>query len=240
MKPITVVLVDDHPVVLEGLNAMLSSDAGITVLAQASSGEEGVALTEQLEPDVVLLDVRMPGMSGTQAAREIKERRPKTAVVMLTMYDSQPYVLEAIQAGAAGYLTKDASRELVSRAVRTVVEGGTIVRSGLLRQAIQGLTRMGATDGVGDTQRIFERLTRRELDVAVLLAEGASNTEISDSLGLVEVTVKKYVHMVIQKLGVSDRTNAALLCARLGVDQFRSPRGQPEHTLPLRSVPSGI
>ncbi|MFQ5875342.1 MAG: response regulator transcription factor, partial [Dehalococcoidia bacterium] len=135
-KVIQVLVVDDHPVVREGLRAMLRSEPGIEVVGEASSGEEAVELCRQLKPDVVLVDIRMPGMSGIEVTQRIKSVQPSSAVIVLTMYDSEMYVVEAIRAGAAGYLVKDSSRELLSHAINSVVDGGNIVRSGLLIQAI--------------------------------------------------------------------------------------------------------
>jgi DNA-binding NarL/FixJ family response regulator len=136
---------------------------------------------------------------------------------MLTMYDSDMYVVDALQAGAAGYLTKDASRELLCHAVRSVIDGGTMVRSGLLRHAIDALLRASAGKKLESGVSLVERLTPRELDVLRLLARGDGNKEISQELKLAEITVKKYVQTVIQKLGASDRTQAAIQAARLGI-----------------------
>ena len=214
---IKVLLVDDHPVVREGLRAMLAGESGIELVGEASGGQEAVQEVASLKPDVVLMDIRMPDMSGTEATRQIKNANPTTSVIMLTMYDSEMYVVESIRAGAAGYLTKDASRELLGHAIRAVVDGGTLVRSGLLRQAIQGLlhTTDGTENGAGAS--LVGRLTPRELEVLRLLAKGLGNKALSKQLNIAEVTVKKHVQNVIGKLGVSDRTHAAVLAVRLGI-----------------------
>ena len=213
-----VLVVDDHPVVREGLRAMLDSDPGIEVIGEASSGQEGVEMAIQLAPDVVLTDIRMPGMSGIEVTQRIKAALPGTPVIVLTMYDSEMYVVEALRAGAAGYLVKDSSREFLCHAINAVMDGGTMVRSGLLRQAIQGILRIPQPDeGHGEQQGIVERFTPREMDVLRLVAQGHANREIARELSLVEVTIKKHVSSIIGKLGASDRTHAAIVAVRMGL-----------------------
>jgi len=214
---ITVMLVDDHPVVREGLRAMLASEPGIEVVAEAASGEEALQKTEEMKPQVVLMDIRMPGLSGTEATRQLKRSHPSTSVIMLSMYDSDLYVVEAIRSGAAGYLTKDTSRELLCHAIRAVVDGGALVRTGLLRQAVQGLSRPVKEGREGEDSSLASRLTPREIEVLRLLAQGHRNKVICAELNLAEVTVKKHVQSITGKLGVSDRTQAAVLGVRLGL-----------------------
>jgi two-component system response regulator DegU len=210
--------VDDHPVVREGLRAMLDSDPGVEVVAEAASGEEALEKAVQLEPDVLLTDIRMPGVSGIEVTQRIKQALPGTAVIVLTMYDSEMYVVEALRAGAAGYLVKDSSRELLLHAINAVMDGGTIVRSGLLRQAIQGLLRLPQqVEDSGAEHHLTERFTPRELDVVRLVTQGRANREIARELNLAEVTVKKHVQSIIAKLGASDRTHAAMVAVRLGL-----------------------
>ncbi len=216
-RTIKVLVVDDHPVVREGILAMLSGEPGIVVAGEASNGEEALQKVAELAPHVVLMDIRMPGMSGTETVKRLKRSWPAVPVVMLTMYDSDMYVVEAIQAGAAGYLTKDVSRELLSHAVRSVVDGGSMVCSGLLKLAIGAVLRTPAATKEGTAVSLVERLTPREMDVLRLVARGYANKEICAELGLAEVTVKKYVQAVVQKLGVSDRTHAAVQAVRLGL-----------------------
>lgn len=214
---IRVLLVDDHPVVCDGLRTMLAGEAGIEVVGEASCGEEALDKTAELKPHVVLMDIRMPGMSGIEATQRLKKAHPTTSVIMLTMYDSEVYVVEAIRCGAAGYLTKDSSRELICHAVRSAADGGTLVRSGLLRQAIQGMLRMPKDLKEPSASLLVDHLTPRELEVLRLLAQGHANKAISAELSLAEVTVKKHVQSIIGKLGASDRTHAAILSVRLGL-----------------------
>ena len=214
---ISVLLVDDHPVVRKGLRTMLMSEPGIDVVGGASNGEEAIHKVDELEPDVVLIDIRMPGMSGNEATLQIKKAHPTTSVIVLTMYDSEVHVVEAIRVGATGYLTKDASLELVCQAVRTVVGGGTLMRSGLLRRAIQNISEKEKGVGGELVPSMVGRLTRREVDVLRLLSRGDGNKRIATELHLAEVTVKKHVQNIISKLGVSDRTHAAIFGVRLGL-----------------------
>ena len=217
-KVMQVLVVDDHTVVREGLRTMLTSDPEIKVIGEAGTGEEAIDKTIQLKPDVVLTDIRMPGMSGIEITQRIKSVRPSTAVIILTVYDNETYLLEALRAGAVGYLAKDTPRELLCQAVKIVVEGGTTIRSSLLRQAIQRLLRT-PRQPVEETANsgLKERFTVRELDVLRLVANGYTNREIAKTLNLAEVTVKKYVQTIIGKLGVSDRTNAAIFAVQMGV-----------------------
>ncbi|MBI2854509.1 MAG: response regulator transcription factor, partial [Chloroflexi bacterium] len=212
-----ILVADDHPVVREGLVSMLSGDEGFEVVGQAGSGEEAVEKAKELAPDVVLIDIRMPGISGIEATGRIKAERPTTAVIVMTMYDSEMYVVDAIKAGAAGYLVKDSSRELVCYSIKAVINGGTLVRGGLLRQAVQVLFGTSRQQKVELEQCISGHFTAREMEVLRLVAQGLTNAQIAKQLFLAEATVKKYVQSVIGKLGVSDRTQAAIVAVKKGL-----------------------
>ncbi|MEE9199243.1 MAG: response regulator transcription factor [Dehalococcoidia bacterium] len=217
-RTVRVLVVDDHPVVREGLRAMLTGENGIEVVGEAANGEEAIEQSLRLEPDVALVDIRMPGISGIEVTERIKLAQPGTAVIILTMYDSEMYVVEAIRAGAAGYLLKDSTREILVRAIHSVVDGGTIVGSRLLHQAIEGLVRSSCrVRGGKDGLSVTERFTAREMDVLRHVAQGHANKQIGKHLNLAEVTIKKHVQSIIGKMGVSDRTHAAVLAVRLGL-----------------------
>ena len=217
-KTLRILLVDDHPVVLKGIRSMLSENPEIEIVGEASSGEEALDKLNQLEPDVVLTDILMPGMNGIEITRRVKRARPETVVILLTMYDSNVYVMEGLRAGAAGYLVKNSSPEFLLHAIETAVKGGSIVKTDLLHQAVKRLTRFGneteteQPDAVGTG-----RFTVRELDVLRLVAEGYTNRDIAKELSLAEITVKKYVQSVISKLGASGRTQAAIKATQLGL-----------------------
>ena len=219
-RTLRVLVVDDHPVVRQGLRAMLSSESWIEMVDDASSGEDALEKVNLLEPDVVLVDIRMPGMSGIEVTKRIKAARPETAVILLTMYDSEVYVAQALRAGAAGYLLKDSSRELLLRTIDAAVSGGTIVRSGLLRKTIHGLSQSPSRlrHGQADVE-LNERFTPRELEVVGLVAQGYPNRAIAEELSLAQVTVKKHVQSIIAKLGVDDRTQVAIMTIRMGLAQ---------------------
>lgn len=174
-------------------------------------------MLSELKPDVVLTDIRMPGMNGIELTKKIKALRPSTVVIMLTMYDSSMYMVEAIRAGAAGYVVKDSTPELLRHTIHAAVDGATLVRSELFRQAIQGLTRSPRLPEGHDA--VVERFTARELDVVRLVTQGYPNGRIARDLSLAEATVKKYVQNIIGKLGASDRTHAAILAVRMGLGE---------------------
>lgn len=215
---LSVLLVDDHPVVRDGLRAMLGRSPGIEVVGEAASGEEALEKVTQLSPDVVLMDVRMPGMGGIEATRQIKAACPSAATIVFTMYDSEMYVVQALRAGAAGYLAKDCSADLLVHAIKAVVDGATMVRSGLLHQVMRGHLRPPQQPvGRPSDPGAGEGFTPREVDVLRLVALGHANRQVARELNLAEVTVKKHVQSIIGKMGVADRTHAAVLAVRMGL-----------------------
>lgn len=217
LSTISVMLVDDHPVVREGLRTVLKADPMFELVAEAASGGEALARVAEMMPQVVLLDVQLPGKSGLEVLREIKLRHPQVSVVMLTMYDSEVYFIEAMKFGASGYLLKDAPHELLGVVIRAAALGGAVVNRRLLEVAIRGAEVLFRKTSDPTLEKVTSQLTPRELDVLRLLARGAQNRAISAELHLAEVTVKKYVQSVVAKLAVPDRTRAALLGARLGL-----------------------
>lgn len=219
MEQIKVLIVDDHPVAREGFRTMLSTDQNVEVVGEASDGLEAVAMVAEKEPDVVLMDLRMPNLDGLEATRRIKAEHPAVAVVVLTIYDNDSYVVEAVRAGASGYLLKDASRELLIHTIRAVSSGATLIKTSLLYEAISGLVDSIAKDGSGKSLAgtNLEELTEREQQVLALVADGCTNKKIGKHLGLAEDTVKKHVQSIIAKLGASDRTHAIMKAARAGL-----------------------
>jgi len=223
MDKIKVLLVDDHPVVREGLRTMLSTAPDIEVVAEAGDGLEAIERTNEHCPHVVLMDLRMPNMDGLEATRRIKSQLPSTSVIVLTIYDNDAYVVDAVRAGAGGYLLKDASKDLLIHTIRAVNSGGMLIKTDLLREAILSLS-----DAVGDQLKgksgdatALEDLTPRELDVLRLLIRGQTNKKIGQVLFISEDTAKKHVQTIMLKLGVSDRTQAAVKAVRAGlVDSF--------------------
>jgi DNA-binding NarL/FixJ family response regulator len=205
---IRVIIVDDHPLVRAGIAQLLESTDDIEVVGQASDGEEGIAAVAELEPDLVLMDLSMPGMDGRTATRRIREAHPKVRVVVLSSYAERADVLEALDAGAAGYLLKDAPPGDLLAGVRSAARDESPLAPRVAREV---LTAWRGSRKAGE-------LTSRELDVLVLLADGLPNKVIARRLGIAEKTVKAHVTQIFQALGVTDRTQAALWADRQGRD----------------------
>jgi DNA-binding NarL/FixJ family response regulator len=212
MTPVRVLLADDHPVVREGLRGMLAAEPDIEVTGEAASGPEAVALARALSPDVILMDLRMPGGDGVDAIRQLAG----IAVVVLTTYDSDADILRAVEAGAAGYLLKDTPRAVLADSVRAAARGETV-----LAPAVAGrlLGRLRA----GQAPRP-ERLSARETEVLALAARGLTNAEIGRSLYVSEATVKTHLLRAFAKLGVSGRTAAVARAIETGA---LPPPGRP-------------
>ncbi len=211
-----VLLIDDHEMARRGLRAMLSSADWIEVVGEGNSCESGQKLVEELQPDMVLLDIRMPGIDGLTCLERIKAHYPGVAVVIVTLYDDRRYVLEAIRRGAAGYLLKDASTAEVIATLHNVANGQLAVEPQLLREALA--VREEAPAGETARQRAEQyALTPREHDVLLLVAEGLTNKEIGGRLSITEDTVKKHVQNIIWKLRAADRTQAAIMALKLGL-----------------------
>jgi two-component system, NarL family, response regulator LiaR len=214
-EPIRVLVVDDHGVVRQGLRALLELQDGIEVVGDAADGDEGVEAANELRPDVVLMDLVMPRLDGVSAMRLLRERLPETRVIVLTSFLDDDKLLPALRAGAAGYLLKNAEPQEVVRAVRTAHAGQTVLDPVVAARLVETL----AADDRGDP---IDRLTPREREVLVLIGRGFANKRIALELGLAEKTVKTHVGHVLAKLGVSDRTQAAIAAVRAGLVQPRS------------------
>ncbi len=208
---IRLLIVDDHPVVRDGLRGMLSSQPDFEVSGEAANGIDALRLVESLRPDVVLMDLHMPGMDGVAAIQQISESgRLSTSpnVLVLTTYDSDADILRAIEAGATGYLLKDAPREELYHAVRATAEGKSYLSPSITGRLMGQLRRPAA-----------ETLSPREIDVIKLVAQGSSNKEIAHSLHLSEATIKSHLLHIFTKLEVSDRTQAVTVAIQRGIIQ---------------------
>ena len=208
-----VMLVDDHELVRQGIAAMLTGAGDVQVVAVARTGREALEVARRELPDVVLMDVRMPDMDGLEATRKLKEERPRTAVVMLTMHDNPSYLRDAVRAGAAGYLLKDVSKDELVDAIRQVATGGAFIES----QMLKGMLSEMKPQGGAAPSPAAKNLTKREREILAFVAEGMSNREIAEKLVLSPETVKSHVAAILEKLGVSDRTQAAIYAVRNGL-----------------------
>lgn len=208
---IRVVLADDHPVVRDGLSALLASVPGIEVIGIAATGREAVRAAVVDGPDVLVLDVRMPDLDGVGAAREIRRAAPTVAVLMLTMFDDDESVLAAIRAGASGYLLKGASQQEIIRGIHAVAAGEAIFGPGIARRVLQQLT------GPAPTDEPFPELTPREHQVLDLLAAGLTGTAIGQRLGMASKTVANHTSAVLAKLHAHDRADAIARARRAGL-----------------------
>jgi DNA-binding NarL/FixJ family response regulator len=210
---IRVLLADDQALVRAGFRALLERADDIEVVGEAADGEQAVARTAELRPDLVLMDVRMPDLDGLAATRAIKQAFPEVCVVIVTMYENADYMFEALKAGAAGYVLKDATQAQLVGAIRQVLRGDALLNSELATQVLYRLAG-GATP---QSTPPAQRLTPREYEVLRLLAQGQTNREIARNLGITAGTAKVYVERIIAKLGVSDRTQAAVRAIGLGL-----------------------
>ncbi|WP_327268861.1 response regulator transcription factor [Streptomyces sp. NBC_01218] len=209
MSDIRVVIVDDQMMVREGFTVLLNAMPGIEVVGEAVDGRQAVARVAELSPDVVLMDIRMPEMNGIEATREIVAADAEAKVLVLTTFDLDEYVYQALRAGASGFLLKDASASELAHGVRVVAAGEALLAPTVTRRLITEFSQLAVAPKAPVLARIGD-LTERETEVLVLVAQGLSNAEIAAHLVVAESTVKTHVSRVLVKLGLRDRTQAAV------------------------------
>lgn len=216
-KAIRVAIVDDHGIVRQGLRNLLTRP-GIEVVGEAESGSEAIRLAQQLTPDVMLLDIRMKDGDGLQSLPQIKQISPGTSVIILTTYANPAYLVRAINGGASGYLSKETDPDQIVRAVRAASSGDNLIDRSLLQaalsQTLDADTSLSTDDLTSASHVPVEPLSEREQDVLRLIVQGLANSAIADALSISIPTVKTHVQHILQKLHVSDRTQAALLAVR--------------------------
>ncbi|WP_299757871.1 response regulator transcription factor [uncultured Chloroflexus sp.] len=213
---IRILLADDQTLVRQGIQTLLDLEEDLIVVGAAANGQQALAMVEQMQPDVVLMDVRMPVMDGVAATGEITKRWPHIGVIILTTFDDDEYVIEGLKAGARGYMLKDADSSEIVEAVRIVARGEALIQPSITRKVLAEFTRL-AGGRAPATLPLAEPLTEREMDVLRGIATGQSNREIADQLCISEGTVKNHVSSLLAKLAVRDRTQAIIRARKLGL-----------------------
>jgi DNA-binding NarL/FixJ family response regulator len=212
MASIRALIVDDHPVTREGLREALSmSNEAVEVIGEAASGEEAVTVARDLSPDVVFMDVRMPGMDGIEATRRIREASPETRVILITIDESRGAISDAIQAGVSGYLLKDASPEALVDAARNAVEGNAVIHPQLTKTFIEEV-HLAESEGAKTMP-----LSKREREILQKVADGATTRQVATDLGISPHTVKTHLERIFEKLGANDRAQAVAIAIRTGI-----------------------
>ncbi len=212
MDKIRVLIADDHPMVRQGIRTFLEDNADIEVVAEATTGVEAVARTRELVPDIVLMDLKMPALDGVAATREIKALNPEVRVIALTAFDDDQLILAALQAGAAGYLLKEIDAEGLVNAIRAAARGETPLAPQVTQKLVETVRQPHA-----DENTKLASLSEREREILALLAQGLTNREIAARLAISDKTVKFHVSNILEKLQLSDRTQAALFAAKHGL-----------------------
>jgi len=204
---ISVLIADDHPLFRQAIKQILELENDITVVAQAANGDEAVRLTREHKPDVILMDINMPGSNGLQAIKEIKDENINSKIIVLTIHEDREYLIKTIQMGAEGYVLKDAEPSVLIDAIRSVHQGQSYIQPNMTKELVKEFNRLTLH---GRERNGENRLTAREREVLKLIAEGMINKEIATKLYISEKTVKNHVSSIFRKLNVSDRTQAAI------------------------------
>lgn len=218
IKDISVMLVDDQNLVREGIKSLLNLAGHVKIVGEAGDGQEALEIMTSLNPDVILMDIRMPRLDGIEAVKAMKEQGINIPVIILTTFDDHELVLNGIRAGARGFLLKDVSLESLVEAIETVAKGETLIQPAVTERVIKGFTEL-QKEGQSKVEKepVQDPLTQREIEILRLMAGGYSNKEISRAIFKSEGTIKNHVSNILAKLGVRDRTRAVLKALELGV-----------------------
>lgn len=212
--PITLLLVDDQRLMRDGLRTLLELEEDMRVVGEASNGTEALQRYAETPPSVVLMDIRMPGMDGVEATRQLRTRHPEARIIILTTFDDDEYIFEGLRAGAVGYLLKAVSGEELAQAIRTVAAGGALIDPAVTHKVVAAFTRIAPPTSATPP---LEPLSERELEIIHLLAQGLNNRAVAQQLYLAEGTVKNYISTILQKLDARDRTHAVTRAYELGL-----------------------
>lgn len=218
---IKVLIADDHVFYREGVRALLSNSAEITVIGEANNGDEVIARAGELNPDVILMDLKMPGINGIEATRRIIQEKPNIGILVITMFDDDDSVFAAMRAGARGYLLKDADKDELVRAIVAVEKGAAIFSPAIAQRMIQYFTSSPSRPSVSKTPDEFTELTERELEILDLIAQGHNNTVIANKLSLSIKTVQNYVSSILTKLQVADRAQVIVRAREAGLGKSK-------------------
>ncbi|HHW30395.1 MAG TPA: response regulator transcription factor [Clostridiaceae bacterium] len=207
MKKISILIADDHSIIRQGIKQIIEHEEDIIVVAQASNGGEAIKLAREYKPDVVLMDINMPGIDGLQAIKELKSGVNSIKIIVLTIHEDREYLFKTLKMGVDGYVLKDAEPNVLIEAIRNVYKGQTYIQSNMTKELVKEFTRVTTREKRKDS---VNNLTQRELQVLELITEGMINKEIAQRLYISEKTVKNHISSIFKKLNVSDRTQAAV------------------------------
>ena len=214
MDAIKILIVDDHPVVREGIGAMLKHEPDFKIVGEAANGLEALEQARELSPDVILMDLRMPEMDGVEAITKIKEAKPEIKFIILTTYSDDEYIFKGIAAGARAYLLKDAPRDELFKAIRAVSRGESLIQPVVASRVLDKLAELSRKNPGAET------LSEREVEVLRLMAKGVSNSNIAEELSITQSTVKTHITSIFQKLNVTTRTEAVTTALKRGIIQL--------------------
>jgi len=215
MEHIRILLVDDQALIRDGLKTILDLEQDFKVVAAASNGLEAIQMTEALNPDIILMDIRMPGMNGVECVGIIKERYPLTKVIMLTTFNDDEYIIDALASGACGYLLKDLEIKSLTEAIRDAFHNKMVIPPAVAEKLAAGLSRV-AKKADSPIAKVHD-LSERELEIAEMMVQGFTNRQISTALYITEGTVRNYISCIYSKIGISDRTRAVLYFKENGI-----------------------
>jgi two-component system, NarL family, response regulator DegU len=218
-EQIKILLVDDHTLVREGFARMLELEEDFLVVGQAECAEEALEKSQELKPDIILMDIRLKGINGIDTTKMIKEKLPDTEIIILSMYDEEEYVRESVKAGATGYVLKDISQDELIRNIKVVHSGGSYIQPSLARKVLQDLASMSMvkSNATAPVPAILKGLSEREIEVLQHVADGKSNKEVAATLTISEKTVKAHLRSIFRKLEVGDRAQAVATAMRRGL-----------------------